>query len=67
MEQILFGAPVAKQLDEISKNVFQKHRKENEKPHLTAITVGDNPASSVYVKNKTTRFKKLNLLKIIKQ
>ena len=52
MEQILLGAPVAKQLDEISKNVFQKHRKENEKPHLTAITVGDNPASLLYVTRK---------------
>ena len=38
MEQILLGAPVAKQLDEISKNVFQKHSKDNQKPHLTAIT-----------------------------
>ena len=52
MEQILYGAPVAKQLDEISKNVFQKHRKENVKPHLTAITVGDNPASLLYVTRK---------------
>ena len=41
-----------KQLDEISKNVFQKHSKENEKPHLTAITVGDNPASLLYVTRK---------------
>ena len=45
MEQILFGAPVAEQLDEISKNIFQEHSKDNKKPHLTAITVGDNPAS----------------------
>ena len=30
-------------------------------PTLAVILVGDNPASSVYVKNKTTRFKKLNL------
>ena len=52
MEQILFGAPVAEQLDEISKNVFQEHSKENKKPHLTAITVGDNPASLLYVTRK---------------
>lgn len=52
MEQILFGAPVAEQLDEISKNVFQVHSKENKKPHLTAITVGDNPASLLYVTRK---------------
>jgi len=52
MEQILFGAPVAEQLDEISKNVFEKHSKDNKKPHLTAITVGDNPASLLYVTRK---------------
>ena len=52
MEQLLFGAPVAEQLDEISKNVFQEHSKDNKKPHLTAITVGDNPASLLYVSRK---------------
>ena len=52
MEQILLGAPVAEQLDEISKNVFQEHSKNNKKPHLTAITVGDNPASLLYVTRK---------------
>ena len=52
MEQILFGAPVAKQLDEISKNIFHKYSKDNDKPHLTAITVGDNPASLLYVTRK---------------
>jgi len=52
MEQILFGAPVAEQLDEISKNVFQEYSKDNKKPHLTAITVGDNPASLLYVTRK---------------
>ena len=52
MEQILFGAPVAEQLDEISKNVFQKYSIDNKKPHLTAITVGDNPASLLYVTRK---------------
>ena len=52
MEQILFGAPVAEQLDEISKNVFQEYSKNKKKPHLTAITVGDNPASLLYVTRK---------------
>ena len=52
MEQLLFGAPVAEQLDEISKNVFQEYSKDNKKPHLTAITVGDNPASLLYVTRK---------------
>ena len=52
MEQILFGAPVAEQLDKISKIVFQKYSIDNKKPHLTAITVGDNPASLLYVSRK---------------
>ena len=52
MEQILYGAPVAEQLDKISKNVFQEHTNKNGKPHLTAITVGDNPASLLYVSRK---------------
>ena len=52
MEQILYGAPVAEQLDKISKNVFQEHTNKNGKPHLTAITVGDNPASLLYVSLK---------------
>ena len=52
MEQLLFGAPVAEQLDEISKNVFKEYSKDNKKPHLTAITVGDNPASLLYVTRK---------------
>ena len=59
MEQILFGAPVADQLDEISKNVFQRYSIDNKKPHLTAITVGDNPASLLYVSRKQE--KALNL------
>ena len=52
MEQILYGAPVAEQLDKISKNVFQEHTNKNGKPHLTAITVGDKPASLLYVSRK---------------
>ena len=52
MEQILYGAPVAVQLDKISKNIFQEYTNKNKKPHLTAITVGDNPASLLYVSRK---------------
>ena len=52
MEQILYGAPVAAQLDKISKNIFQEYTNKNKKPHLTAITVGDNPASLLYVSRK---------------
>ena len=32
--------------------MFQEHIKDNNKPHLTAITVGDNPASLLYVSRK---------------
>jgi len=52
MEQILYGAPVAEQLDKISKNIFDKYSNDNKKPHLTAITVGENPASLLYVSRK---------------
>ncbi len=61
MEQILFGAPVAEQLDEISKNVFHEHSKDNKKPHLTAITVGDNPASLLYVTRKQEKAAQLGV------
>ena len=49
MAQILYGKPVAKKLDDISSEVFQQYSKEDKKPHMTAITVGDNPASLLYV------------------
>ena len=52
MEQILYGAPVAKQLDEISLKIFQEVKSINKSPHITAITVGDNPASLLYVSRK---------------
>ena len=42
MEQLLYGDPVARQLDEISFKVFQDAKSNNITPHLTAITVGDN-------------------------
>ena len=41
MEQLLYGDPVARQLDEISFKVFQDAKSNNKIPHLTAITVGD--------------------------
>ena len=33
MEQILYGAPVAKQLDEISLKIFQEVKSNNKSPH----------------------------------
>ena len=62
MEQILYGAPVAAQLDKISKNIFQEYTNKNKKPHLTAITVGDNPASLLYVSRKQEKALELGVV-----
>ncbi|MBT3874138.1 MAG: bifunctional 5,10-methylenetetrahydrofolate dehydrogenase/5,10-methenyltetrahydrofolate cyclohydrolase, partial [Actinobacteria bacterium] len=53
MEKILLGKPVAELLDKKSKNVVSDYTaKYNKQPLLTAITVGDNPASLLYVSRK---------------
>ena len=61
MEQILHGAPVAKQLDEISLKIFQEVKSNNKTPHMTAITVGDNPASLLYVSRKKEKAEELGV------
>ena len=61
MEQILYGAPVAKQLDEISLKIFQEVKSNNKTPHMTAITVGDNPASLLYVSRKKEKADELGV------
>ena len=61
MVRILYGKPVAKQLDNISAEVFQKYSKEDKKAHMTAITVGDNPASLLYVSRKEEKAKELGV------
>ena len=61
MEQILYGAPVAKQLDEISLKIFQEVKSNNKTPHMTAITVGDNPASLLYVSRKKEKAEQLGV------
>lgn len=61
MEQILYGAPVAKQLDEISLKIFQEVKSNNKSPHMTAITVGDNPASLLYVSRKEEKAEELGV------
>ena len=61
MEQILYGAPVAKQLDEISLKIFQEVKSNNKSPHMTAITVGDNPASLLYVSRKREKAEELGV------
>ena len=53
MERILYGKPIAEDLDAKSKLIFTKFENGNDrKPKLTAITVGDNPASLLYVSRK---------------
>ena len=53
MERILYGKPIAEELDDKSKLIFTKFENSNDrKPKLTAITVGDNPASLLYVSRK---------------
>ena len=61
MEQILYGAPVAKQLDDISLKIFQEVKSNNKTPHITAITVGDNPASLLYVSRKKEKAEELEV------
>ena len=61
MEQILYGTPVAKQLDEISLKIFQEVKSNNKTPHMTAITVGDNPASLLYVSRKKEKAEELGV------
>ena len=61
MEQILYGAPVAKQLDEISLKIFHEVKSNNKSPHMTAITVGDNPASLLYVSRKKEKAEELGV------
>ena len=61
MEQILYGAPVAKQLDDISLKIFQEVKSNNKSPHMTAITVGDNPASLLYVSRKKEKAEELGV------
>ena len=59
MEQLLYGDPVARQLDEISFKVFRDAKSNNKTPHLTAITVGDNSASLLYVSRKKEKAEQL--------
>tara|TARA_A100001037_G_scaffold16883_1_gene14774 strand:+ start:345 stop:1181 length:837 start_codon:yes stop_codon:yes gene_type:complete len=62
MSKILFGEPVAENLDSRSKNIFEEYTTKNDKsPVLTAITVGDNPASLLYVSVKEKKAEKLGV------
>ena len=62
MSKILYGKPVAENLDKHSKDIFKDYTSQNEKvPKLTAITVGDNPASLMYVSVKEKKAEKLGV------
>ena len=62
MSKILYGEPVAKNLDSQSKNIFEEYTTKHETPPLlTAITVGDNPASLLYVSVKEKKAEKLGV------
>ena len=62
MSQILNGKPVAENLDFKSKTIFENYTTNNDKPPvLTAITVGENPASLLYVSVKEKKAKLLGV------
>jgi len=62
MSQILYGKPVAENLDFKSKTIFENYTTKNDKsPVLTAITIGENPASLLYVSVKEKKAKLLGV------
>ncbi|MDC2967023.1 bifunctional 5,10-methylenetetrahydrofolate dehydrogenase/5,10-methenyltetrahydrofolate cyclohydrolase [Acidimicrobiaceae bacterium] len=62
MSQILYGKPVAENLDFKSKTIFENYTTQNDKsPVLTAITIGENPASLLYVSVKEKKAKELGV------
>ena len=62
MSQILYGKPVAENLDFKSSTNFENYTNNNDKPPvLTAITVGENPASLLYVSVKEKKAKLLGV------
>ena len=62
MSQILYGKPVSENLDFKSKTIFENYTTKNDKsPLLTAITVGENPASLLYVSVKEKKARELGV------
>ena len=62
MSQILYGKAVSENLDLKSKTIFENYTTKNDKsPVLTAITVGENPASLLYVSVKEKKAKELGV------
>lgn len=51
--QIIDGKAMAKQIrDEVKKEISIRVKSGHRPPHLTAILVGNDPASEAYVRNK---------------
>jgi methylenetetrahydrofolate dehydrogenase (NADP+)/methenyltetrahydrofolate cyclohydrolase len=62
MERILLGKPVAKLLDKNSQTLINAYKvNHNKQPLLTAITIGNNPASLLYVTRKEAKAKELSV------
>ena len=62
MSQILYGKPVSENLDFKSKTIFENYTTKNDKsPVLTAITIGENSASLLYVSVKEKKAKELGV------
>ena len=62
MSQILYGKPVSENLDFKSKTIFENYTtKNNRSPILTAITVGENSASLLYVSVKEKKARELGV------
>ena len=62
MQKLLLGDPVSEYLDNKSSMIFENYeREEGKKATLGAITVGDDPASMLYVGRKQEKAKILNV------
>ena len=62
MEHILLGKPVAKLLDKNSQTLINAYKvNHNKQQLLTAITIGNNPASLLYVTRKEAKAKELSV------
>ena len=59
--KILSGKSLSRDVYKNLSTRIDRLKNSNIVPTLTVILVGDNPASKVYVKNKTARFNNLNL------
>ena len=61
MAIIIDGKELSKKIRENLKIECEKLEKNNNKPQLAVIMVGDDPASKVYVKNKSKACKEVGV------